>query len=440
MTTSNKDRTKNLFRNASWLFGAKTAAGIFSALQTVIIARMAGAAEYGLLVLIIAYVGILYVICSFQFWETVVKYVGSFWEEGDKQRTAAMIKASYIVDTSSGFVAFLISILTAGLMNEYFIKSPGAELLIKLFSISLLIDTTNYTSDAILRVFNKYKSISFVLSITNLFRLILVAIALYMKLGLQEIIYAYIAASVVGICTRIFIVNTTLRQNGMADWWSSDLSLIKDSWKGITWFIANSSIAKTLTLASDNYLGVMILGYFAGNEATGLYKVARNCTTIIKRFMDPVYEAIYPDLVNISQLNKIDEFWDFIKSSTKTLVMVSTPVAIVLMLFAEFIISLIFGDEYLPAADALRVVTIAIMISQLSFWNSPALLALGRPGLRTVIRACTTVVYLGALFTLVPRYSYNGAAFSFLTYATIVTIVCFVNIKYLIGHISKQKP
>ena len=212
------------------------------------------------------------------------------------------------------------------------------------------------------------------------------------------------------------------------------------SWKGITWFIANSSIAKTLTLASDNYLGVMILGYFAGNEATGLYKVARNCTTIIKRFMDPVYEAIYPDLVNISQLNKIDEFWDFIKSSTKTLVMVSTPVAIVLMLFAEFIISLIFGDEYLPAADALRVVTIAIMISQLSFWNSPALLALGRPGLRTVIRACTTVVYLGALFTLVPRYSYNGAAFSFLTYATIVTIVCFVNIKYLIGHISKQKP
>ena len=436
--TNIKDRTKKLFFNASWLFGAKTAAGIFSAIQTIIIARILGVNDYALLVLIIAYVGILFVILDFQFWETATKYIGGFWTEGDKARTGAMIKVSYIVDIASGIVAFLIAMYTADLVNSYFIKSPDAELLIRIYAISLLIDTTNFTSDAILRVFEKFKQISFIVSLTNLTRLALVSAALFSGMGLKEVLYSYIAASILGIVLRLVIVNITLNEKGLHRWWKSNIALIKNQWKGITWFLANSSLTKTFTLASDNYLGIMMLGHFSGTEATAFYKIARNCTTIIKRFMDPLYEAIYPELVKISGLKNLADFSHILKASTKTLIKISIPVAIILLLFPDVIINLIFGKQYLPAVNALRIVTIGVLISQLSFWIGPALLALGRPGLRTIIRGCTTVFYVILLLILVPKYSYDGAAVAFLAYSIVVTAIAFYNIRYQIKTLSKQ--
>ena len=438
--TNIKDVTKKLFFNASWLFGAKTAAGIFSAIQTIIIARILGVNDYGLLVLIIAYVGILFVILDFQFWETATKYIGGFWSDGDRPRTASMIKLSYLVDISSGIIAFAIAIITAQIVNKYFINSPEAELLIRLYAISLLIDTTNFTSDAILRVFEKFKQISFIVSLTNLTRLALVSAALFSGMGLKEVLYSYIAASILGIGIRLVIVNMTLNEKGLHRWWKANIALIKNQWKEITWFLANSSLTKTFTLASDNYLGIMMLGHFSGTEATALYKIARNCTTIIKRFMDPLYEAIYPELVKISGLKNLNDFSHIIKASTKTLIKISIPVAIILLVFPDVIINLIFGKQYLPAVNALRIVTIGVLVSQLSFWIGPALLALGRPGLRTIIRGCTTIFYVILLLILVPKYSYNGAAVAFLAYSIVVTAIAFYNIRYQIKKYPDEKP
>ncbi len=92
----------------------------------------------------------------------------------------------------------------------------------------------------------------------------------------------------------------------------------------------------------------------------------------------------------------------------------------------------------MPAENALRLVTLGVLISQLSFWNGPALLALGRPGLRTLIRGCTTALYILLLLMLVPKYSFEGAAAAFLVYSIIVTGIAFINIKYLLKTLSKK--
>ena len=138
---------KRLFLNASWLFGGKTIAGVFSALQTVIIARILGVDNYGLLALIIAYVNILNNFFDFRVWETATKYIGTFWINGEREKTLSIIKLSYIIDISSGILAFIIAILTAKIASDYFIHSPEAYKLIWIYSINLLIDTANSTSE-----------------------------------------------------------------------------------------------------------------------------------------------------------------------------------------------------------------------------------------------------------------------------------------------------
>ncbi|MGH7801347.1 MAG: flippase [Thermodesulfobacteriota bacterium] len=420
---------KRLFQNASWLFGGQTLAGGFSAIQTVILARFLGVDNYGLLALIIAYVDVLNNFFDFRVWETATKYIGTFWTNGEREKTLSMIKLSYIIDIFSGVLAFIIAILTAKVACSYLIHSPNAYTLIWIYSLSLVIDTANSTSDAILRVFDRFKRIAFVSSFISLFKLILVVLFLYFGMGINGVLLSFVLTSFLGFSIRMWIVSKTLGENQLMSWWKSDLRLVKDQWKGIAWFMGNTGFSGTLMMANENLMGVLFLGYFSGKEAAAYYKIAKSFVKLITRIRDPLYEAIYPELVKIISSNTLRDFKKLLKYSTKTLMKFTIPVAIIILIFSGTIISLIFGKEYLPASNTLRVITLAIVITQLTFWINPALLAFGRPGLRTLVNTISTVSYIVFLFLFVPKFSYIGAGFAFLGFAIVRAVISFISLK-----------
>lgn len=424
MSDSNKSR-KKLFMNASWLFGGKTASGIFSAIQTVVIARILGVSDYGLLSLVLAYVAVLNMFFDLKVWETATKYIGTYWETGEHDKARSMIKLSYILDIGSGVVAFIIAILSAKLISTYIIHSPQAYVFIWIYSISLFVDTANSTSDAILRVFDRFKNIAFINSFQKFFRLIVVVALLYSGLGIKGVLYGFILASFVGFCVRMWLVMKTLKHNDLQGWLSADISLIRDQWKGIAWFLGNTSFIATLKTGNERYLGILILGYFAGKDAVAFYKIASSVASVVNRIVDPIYEAIYPELVKLASSNAIEDFKNMIKSTTKSLVLIIIPIGVIIIIFAEPIISLVFGKDYVPATSALRILAAAVLIIRCTFWINPALLSMGRPGLRTIMGVISTFIYLVLMFLLVPGYSYMGAAFAFLGYSIVRSSLAF---------------
>ncbi len=417
---------KRLFLNASWLFGGQTIEGVFSALQIVIIARILGVNDYGLLALIIAYVNILNNFFDFRVWETATKYIGTFWINGEREKTLSTIKLSYVIDVSSGILAFIIAILTAKIASDYFIHSPEAYELIWIYSISLLIDTANSTSDAILRVFNRFRRIAFISSFIAIFKFLLVSTLLFLGLGIKGVLFSFIAASILEFSVRLWVVSKTLEENKLTGWWKSNLSLVKDYWKDIAWFLGNTSLAGTINMTSDNFLGVLALGYFSGKEAAAYYKIAKSFEKLMTIVKDPLYEAIYPELVRIASANALKDFNNLLKYSTKKLMKFIVPIATIILIFSDQFINLGFGKSYLPAANTLRIVAVAVVVLQLTFWIHPALLAFGRPGLRTLFLVASTISYIVLLFLLVPRFSYIGAAFAFLGYASVRTLIAFI--------------
>lgn len=423
--SDSKNSQKKLFKNASWLFGGKSASGIFTAVQTIIIARMLGVSDYGLLTLVIAYISVLNMFFDLKVWETATKYIGTYLEKGESDKTRSMIKLSYILDIGSGIVAFIIAILSAKLISTYIIHSPDAYILIWIFSISLFIDTANSTSDAILRVFDRFKSIAFINSFQKLFRLIVVVGLLFAGFGIKGVLYGFILASFIGFSIRMWFVIKTLDENNLQGWLGADISLIKDEWRGIAWFLGNTSFIATLKTGNEKYLGIMILGYFAGKEAVGYYKIASTVASLANKVVDPLYEAIYPELVKFTSSNAIMDFKKMIRSTTKSLALIIVPLTIVLIVFSEPIIKIIFGSEYLPATKALRILAVAVLIVRFTFWINPALLAMGRPGLRTILGSISTVFYLILMLILVPPYSFLGAAFAFLGYAVLRSALAY---------------
>lgn len=416
---------KKLYLNASWLFGGKTASGIFTAIQTVVVARLLGVSDYGLLTLVIAYISILNMFFDLKVWETATKYIGTYLEQGELDKTRSMIKLSYVLDIGSGIIAFIIAILSAKLISVYVIKSPDAYVLIWIFSISLFIDTANSTSDAILRVFDRFKTIAFINSSQKLLRLLIVAGFLFAGFGIKGVLYGFIIASFLGFAVRMWAVVRTLDESGLQGWLGAKIGLVRDEWKGIAWFLGNTSFIATLKTGNEKYLGVMILGYFAGKDAVAYYKIASSVASIINKVVDPLYEAIYPELIKFTTSNAYTDFKKMIKSTTKALVFIIIPAAVIMIIFAEPIISIVFGSDYLPATNALRIMAAAMLILKLTFWINPALLSMNRPGLRTILGLISTVFYLALMLVLAPEYSYVGAALAFLGYAILRSGLAF---------------
>lgn len=434
--SDSKDLQKKLYFNASWLFGGKTASGIFTAIQTVVVARLLGVSDYGLLTLVIAYISILNMFFDLKVWETATKYIGTYLEQGESDKVRSMVKLSYILDIGSGVLAFIIAIISAKLISKYIIHSPDAYVLIWIFSISLFIDTANSTSDAILRVFDRFKTIAFINSFQKFFRLIVVVGLLYGGFGIKGVLYGFIVASFVGFSIRMWAVVRTLNENNLRGWSGADLGLIRDQWRGIAWFLGNTSVIATLKSGDEKYLGVMILGYFAGKDAVAYYKIASSVASIMNRVVDSLYEAIYPELVKFTTSNTYRNFKKMIKSTTKGLLVIMIPATIILIVFAEPIINIVFGRDYVPATNALRILAAAVLILKMTFWINPALLSMNRPGLRTILGLISTTFYLILMLILSPPYSYIGAAFAFLGYAILRSILA---LKFIRDALENQK-
>ena len=432
--TEPRSLQKKLFVNASLLFSGKAAAGGLAALQTVVLARILGVTDYGLLQLVIAYIAMMNQFFDVRVWETAVKYIGSYWEDGESAKTLAMIKLSYILDVGSGAVSFVIAIVTAKLISTYVIHSPEAYIYIWIYAFGLFVETAKLTSDAILRVFEKYKLIAVINSLENLTQLVLVTALLLMGLGIKGALYALIISNFIAAAVRVWAVSGVLAEKKLGTWLRGDIFLIRAQWKEIMWFMLNTSFMATVKTGSDKYLGMMVLGYFGGKDAVAFYRIANSVAGVLNRIVDTIYEAIFPELIKFTTLNAMKEFRRFIKESTKNLMYLIVPISAVMIVFAEPPVRLVFGSEYLPATNTLRILVLGVLIARYTYWIYPALLAMGKPGIRTTFYLGTTLVYLALMLILVPPYSYVGAALAFLGFAIIKTVFSFV----VFGYYTKE--
>ena len=401
-------------KNVSWLVVAKSVPSAANVVEMIVLARVLGVELFGLLTIVIAYVKIVSSLVDFRVWESVVKYVGEFLEKKEPERALSMIKFSYMVDAAAGLLAFGVCLLLAGVANEVFIKSQDGFDLVLIFSLTLVVASVNTTSEALFRVFDRFRTIVFVQSAKAVFKLGSVLGALYLGYGIKGVLAAYVAVSFFEFALTQIVVNRVLRDRGLHNWLSSKVGLISGRMREISWFLLNTSFNATLTIVNEGRVAVLILGYFFGSGAAGLYKIARAVIKVVNRITDPLYEAIFPRLVSFSTSNLYDRFAEILKFSVRSLLKLIIPVLIIVLLFAEHLIGLVFGDQYVPASDTMRVLAVAVLFAGGTFWLTPLLLSIGRPGLRTAVSAFKVVVYVGLLLALVPRHSYLGAAVAYL--------------------------
>lgn len=170
-------------------------------------------------------------------------------------------------------------------------------------------------------------------------------------------------------------------------------------------------------------LDQMMLAIFAPSAIVGLYTVAVAIAEITATLASSVADALMPEVAAAEQRR---ESTALMGKTLRLTLYAQLLVLIPLWIAAPFILRIIYGDGFVEATSALRLLLLASIAWSSAMIVISGLNGLGHPGLSTVARLCSTVTTVVTLYWLLPLWGMNGAAVSsLLGYGTMLVVALF---------------
>jgi len=416
MPLAQDHRVARLLHNASWLFTGNALASLCGFAQAVVLARALGVGGYGLLAFIMAFVNLFNHIVDIRLWESVTKFVGDYHARGDHGRARATVKLAYLIDAATGVLAFALVAALSPIARR-FVPEADAPRYVVLYAVTLLVATVNDTSMALLRVFDRFRWLSAERAASALVRLLALWAAATSTGHLGWVLAAYVAVEIARGLT-LLALGLRAARIALAGPGPDHLGLIRERFDEFRRFTLNNA-GTTLLAIVTRRLDIIILTALHTPREVGLYRMAKNFDVLIHRLSDPVYQAIYPELVRMGALAP-GEIRAFIARSMRIVLLVVVPAGLLLMLAAQPILDHLVGPEFSAAALPLRIVIAGALIHSAFLWARPLALASSRPQLSTIAHAAGAVALVAASALLVPRLGAVGSATALLITTAVV--------------------
>ena len=152
-----------------------------------------------------------------------------------------------------------------------------------------------------------------------------------------------------------------------------------------------------------------ILSLMKGNAAVGLYSSAYRLLESTLFISYAFVAAVLPTLSRLGRKTSPTIAHAY-ALGLKGIVAVLLPVGAVFVLFAEPVIGLVYGDDFLPAISAMRLLGAAAALYGVSYLGSYVLVSQNRTRVIPVVAAAVAALNIVLNLALIPRYSFDGAA------------------------------
>ena len=131
--------------------------------------------------------------------------------------------------------------------------------------------------------------------------------------------------------------------------------------------IGFSMFATNLSITSYTSTNAFILGNVVSNQSMGYYGGVEKIIQTMKFMFTPVYNALYPYFSN-SYINTPEKFYKEIKLGLIFSFLGGIFIFSSIVFFAEDIISLILGEEYLSGLNVFYIFSVLILITPISYF------------------------------------------------------------------------
>lgn len=159
---------------------------------------------------------------------------------------------------------------------------------------------------------------------------------------------------------------------------------------------------------------VMVVGLLAP-KAMGMYVVALS----LSRMLDVLNTSITSVLLPKTAARPVAEVVAIVGRAARVSLILTLTASILVMLFAPILLPLLYGKEFLDALLVLRILLVEVTISGTIGVLAQTFMALGRPGIVTVLQSVGLALSVPLLLVCIPKYGFVGAGLALLASTTV---------------------
>lgn len=424
--------TRRVVKNSGYLFSATGLSAAISMLQGILIARLLGVENYGILGAIIMFTSVINKLISFRMGELVIKYVAQYTEEGDQQRAAAVYKTASLVEMMASIVAFGLICALAPFAARFLAKDPGTTGWFVLYGLIVLANLVSESSMGLLQIFDRFRNVAALSLVQSVVSLGIVSIVYLVKGGMVGVLIAYLGGKSVSAVALTLVAMLEAKRQWGTGWWRSPFSLLAPKWREMGYFAVHTNISASLSLITKDS-ELLWVSFFRGPIETGYYKLALSLANIVQLPVSPLPQATYPELTRQAARQNWQNVRTVLYQGSLLAASYTLPAMIMLGLFGRPLIAFLYTPEFLPAYPALAILLPGFLFANVLYWRRNALLAFGRPDFPAKLNVVLALLKVVGILLLVPQYGYLASAALLSAFYIFGSLISFVKIRLLLG-------
>ncbi len=396
----------------------------------IIIARFLGASDYGLISLGFAALTMAAALAAIGLPAGVTRYVSFYKGKKDKGKIKGAIISAIKMNLPISLIFALLLFFGADWISIHVFHDANLTPVLRIFSIAVpfLVLAQNLLSATI-----GFQEMRYQVYTENIFKesLKLAAIVILVALGFGAIGAAWgwvLAIVLMPLLAFYFlekklfpIFNTKIKATSMKR------ELFSFSWPLI--FVGMAGMVM-------GFMDTLMLGYFCTSYEVGIYNAALPTAMLIK-MPTVIFASIFMPV--ITELYAREKYYDLkntYSAVTKWILSLAFPAFLLMALFSDDVIRILFGAEYVIGAEALTILAFGFLISTVFARASDIIVVFGRTKITMGCYLTSSAANICLNLYLIPIFGVSGAAM-----ATASSLI-FLNVLYFIFsyRISKMQP
>jgi O-antigen/teichoic acid export membrane protein len=398
---------KKIINNASWLMSEKVIAMFLGLFVTAIIARYFGPEQFGMFNYAFAFVTLFTAISTLGFETLIIKsLIDEEYEEG------AILFTSFILRVISGCVLLTLTIVIINYIEPH-------ENLLKLI-VFILSFTMLFKAFEIIQYWLHRHQLGRTYSLIKISVYVFTSILKVLIVVLGGTIYHLaltylIDAIIIGIILSVVYLNTTENKSNLTFKFSFARQLLSRSW-----YILLSGLMATLYMRIDQ---VMLGNMLDTTEEVGIYSAAVKIAEMWYFIPLAIITSFKPIIMEYKNTNR-SGYYNILVKLYAIMIWIGIFIGCFILIFSKQIITLIYGPEFIRAADILSISVWAGTFAMLGTVRSLWLINENLQKYNLVFMSAGMIVNIALNFLLIPGIGSIGAAI-----ATLVS-------QFLVGFLS----
>lgn len=199
--------------------------------------------------------------------------------------------------------------------------------------------------------------------------------------------------------------------------------------------------ASMATITIYNNSDLTMLGFLRSNYEVGLYKISSKVFMVVLELINSICIVALPRISYYVRNNKKESYNKLSNRAINTVILLTIPAIVGIMLVSDNAIPLIFGQEYIGSVGVLKIMSFALFFGALeNVFMNIILISNKKENVIFKITAASALINIILNALTIPQFGMYGAAISTLVSEIFVFVCSFISCKniFRIGNIKNS--